>query len=220
MYFNLYDIILSPIYLDNLLVDFRAETAQNGTKALEIDSLKKFFLKERSSMETLKIFQKLEESILSEQTKELRQINLEHFLSSLDYYIDRIKSLTDLDNDYPFFLNDLLLLKEDVLLKYQYMLTKEVSSGIKTNPKIQWLGNTNVLATLIYELWNGQEKGKNQPSTKPLIKAQKKDLEELLINNFLDQQGKPLTISTVSDYLNSSKPEKRAKKNGRIELDY
>lgn len=86
-----------------------------------------------------------------------------------------------------------------------------------STPKIQWLGKTNVLATLFYDLWQGQDKGK-APSTKPLIKAQKKDLEALLINNFLDEKGKPLTESTISDYLNTSKPEKRAKEGIRIEL--
>lgn len=85
--------------------------------------------------------------------------------------------------------------------------------------KIQWLGKTNVLATLIYDLWKGQDKIK-QPSTKPLLKADKKDLEQLLINNFIDSKGNPLTISTVSDYLNKSKPGKRAKKGIRIELEY
>ena len=85
-------------------------------------------------------------------------------------------------------------------------------------PKIQWLGKTNVLVTLIYDLWQGQNKGKDIPSTPPQIIAQKKDLEALLINNFIDSKGKPLTQSVISDYLNTSKPEKRAKKGVRIEL--
>jgi hypothetical protein len=86
-------------------------------------------------------------------------------------------------------------------------------------PKVQWLGKTNVLATLIYDLWKGQEKSK-ELSTKPLLQASKKDLEALLINNFIDSKGNALTESTISDYLNSSKPEKRPKKGVRIELDY
>lgn len=90
-----------------------------------------------------------------------------------------------------------------------------------STPKIQWLGKTNVLATLIYDLWKGQDKIK-RASTKPMIKAEKKDLEQLLINNFIDSKGKPLTISTVSDYLNTSKDKaaKRARIGVRIELEY
>ena len=94
----------------------------------------------------------------------------------------------------------------------QFYLTPPLLSP----PKVQWLGKTNVLATLIYDLWQGQDKGK-QGSTQPLIKAQKKDLEALLTNNFFDAKGQQLTETTISDYLNTSKPEKRAKRNVRIE---
>lgn len=96
-----------------------------------------------------------------------------------------------------------------------------LTSQSSSTPKIQWLGKTNVLATLIYDLWKGQDKIK-RASTKPMIKADKKDLEQLLINNFIDSKGKPLTISTVSDYLNTSKDKasKRARIGVRIELEY
>lgn len=100
------------------------------------------------------------------------------------------------------------------MLNEIYLTPKNIST-----PKIQWLGKTNILATLFYDLWKGQDKGK-QPSTKQLINANKKDLEALLINNFFDEKGKQLTENTISDYLNSSKPEKRAKKGVRIELNY
>ena len=55
--------------------------------------------------------------------------------------------------------------------------------------KIQWMGKTNVLATLVFNLWQGQDKGKVVASTPPRILAQKKDLEALLINNFIDSKG-------------------------------
>ncbi len=98
---------------------------------------------------------------------------------------------------------------------------KEIYLSLQDSPtpKIQWLGKTNVLATLFYDLWQGQYKIK-ESSTRSIIKAQKRDLELLLINNFLDEKGKPLTESTISDYLNTSKPVKRAKKGTRIELTF
>jgi len=100
---------------------------------------------------------------------------------------------------------------------YEIYLT---SQSLPT-PKIQWLGKTNVLATLIYDLWKGQEKGKakDKRRTPSLIKAEKKDLEALLINNFIDARGKPLSESTISDYLNTSKPETRVNSGIRIELN-
>ncbi|MBL7735946.1 MAG: hypothetical protein JNL51_10830 [Chitinophagaceae bacterium] len=107
----------------------------------------------------------------------------------------------------------------DKVVSFSKLIEDIYLKGNNSIPKIQWLGKTNVLATLIYDLWKGQDKIK-QPSTKPLLKADKKDLEQLLINNFIDSKGNPLTISTVSDYLNKSKPGTRAKKGIRIELEY
>jgi hypothetical protein len=87
-------------------------------------------------------------------------------------------------------------------------------------PKIQWLAETNVLTTLFYELLNGQKKTKKGASnTKPFIKAKTVDIERLLIENFLDLTGKPLSISTIKTYLNNSRPETRVGEGGRIELD-
>ena len=105
-------------------------------------------------------------------------------------------------------------------MAFGYLISKSVNQKFATihTPKIQWLGKTNVLATLLYDLLHGQDKGKSKSSTAPLIKADKKDLEKLLIENFIDSKGKPLTITTISDYLNSSKPDKRAKFGSRIEL--
>lgn len=111
------------------------------------------------------------------------------------------------------------ILSDKVSQFIQALTQVYLSDRSSSSPKIQWLGKTNVLVTLIYDLWQGQDKIK-EPSTRPIIKALKKDLEALLINNFLDEKGKPLTESTISDYLNSSKPEKRAKKGLRIELSY
>ncbi|MBI1341734.1 MAG: hypothetical protein GC171_02240 [Terrimonas sp.] len=121
---------------------------------------------------------------------------------------------------------DLNPYREKVIAKLQTCITHLNDTFIQSpisksnnTPKIQWLGKTNVLATLFYDLWQGQEKGKNN-KTKPLLKTQKNELEALLLNNFIDVRGEPLTINTISDYLNSSKPEKRAKVGVRIELGY
>lgn len=89
-----------------------------------------------------------------------------------------------------------------------------------TIPKIQWLGNTNLLGTLFYDLLNGQEKlvGRERNTTKPLIKSTKEEIISVLQNCFVDKNNKTIPQTTLSDYLNSSKPQKRAKSNKRIEL--
>ncbi|MFJ1288431.1 hypothetical protein, partial [Acinetobacter baumannii] len=97
----------------------------------------------------------------------------------------------------PAFLTLLKSFKEDVVLKYAYLLDSASSSTevfSQPQPKIQWLGKTNLLATLIYDLWQGQNgKEKGNPNSKPMIKADKKDLEALLLNNFLDKDGNTLS---------------------------
>ncbi len=108
-------------------------------------------------------------------------------------------------------------------VSYLVQTLTEIYLSPQSSPtsKIQWLGKTNVLATLIYDLWKGQEKNE-EASTKPMLKADKKELEQLLINNFIDSKGKPITISTISDYLSTNKDKalKRAKEGVRIELKY
>lgn len=79
-------------------------------------------------------------------------------------------------------------------------------------PKLKWLGNTNVLITLFYDLLNGQERAD------PLIEADKNTLKEFLLTNFIDSEGNPLSESTIATLFTPSKVEKRAKKGDRVEL--
>lgn len=173
--------------------------------------------------ERIKDFNIISKLIHNESTEEKQRLIIRSILSEIDLYITKMDKTKVLNKEYPAFLILLKLFKEDVVLKYAYLLDSTSSSTkaiSQPQPKIQWLGKTNLLATLIYDLWQGQDgKEKGKPNSKPMIKADKKDLEALLLNNFLDKDGNTLSISTVSDYLNSSKPEKRAKIGARIELE-
>jgi len=60
---------------------------------------------------------------------------------------------------------------------------------------------------------------KGKPSTKPLLKCEKKDLTKLIIENFLDSKGQTLKRTTIEEYLNTGRDD-RAKIGKRIELDY
>jgi len=79
-------------------------------------------------------------------------------------------------------------------------------------PKIKWLGKTNVLLTLFYDLLNGQD-GKA-----PLIEANKNDIKLFLKDNFLDSEGNKLSESTIITLFTPSKEDKRANRGDRIEL--
>lgn len=161
----------------------------------------------------------IDKIILNLLDEKKQQVFIKAIIAELQTLHDAIKELV-IKPEYTEYRN--LLLRDSVryceLLKA--ILQQPNLSTNNSTPKIQWLGKTNILATLIYDLWQGQDKGKGT-STRPMIKADKKDLEQLIINNFLDSKGKPLTISTISDYLNTNKDKaaKRAKRGIRIELD-
>lgn len=174
-----------------------------------------------SANEVIENLKGIERLVEAEKTEEAQKQVVKGAVSKIDFYTSKLSKSKIFTEQYPFFITDLQQLKEDVILKFSYLIpeqNKVVQANTKSTPKIQWLGNTNILATLIYDLWQGQDKGSKAPSSKPLIKAQKKDLEQLLVDNFIDAKGKPLTVATISDYLNTSKPKKRAKKGIRIEL--
>ena len=161
---------------------------------------------------------KTKEQIFSDLDNEKIKVYVSLIVNHLIQLTKKVESLL-LDEKYQQY-------KEDVASKLQNCISYLQETYLPNTPasvnasssKIQWLGKTNILVTLIYDLWQGQSKGKETPSTPSQIKALKKDLEALLINNFIDSKGKPLTQSVISDYLNTSKPEKRAKKGVRIEL--
>ena len=90
--------------------------------------------------------------------------------------------------------------------------TSKISSNSTNVSKIKWLGRTNVLATLFYDLLHGQDRG---PS---LIEATQEDVKNFLMNNFLDADGNDLTLDTIVTYMRPDKVEKRAKIGDRIEL--
>jgi hypothetical protein len=129
-----------------------------------------------------------------------------------------------------FFYEDFLIAKDDIdrLIEFYAKVkdgkwptgaiqSKSETMGKATQekdsyPKIQWMGKTNVLVTLFYDLMNGQD------SREPMIKATKADIKEFLMNNFIDADGNTLSESTITTIFTPSKDEKRANKGDRVEL--
>lgn len=103
-------------------------------------------------------------------------------------------------------------------------LSDEMPKDLR-QPKIKWLGQTNQLGTLIYDLWQGS-KGKDADGKlkqyPPLLSATKEDLMALIENNFTDASGNSISHSTLSGILNTSKSKLKDKASGekRIELKY
>lgn len=78
--------------------------------------------------------------------------------------------------------------------------------------KLNWTHKLNVLATLFFELshepYNGQVP----------IEASAEDIIRVIVGNFT-HNGKEIKPGTLKTYLNSSKPEKRAKSNKKIPIE-
>jgi hypothetical protein len=179
------------------------------------------YLKSESLSKSKEILTKIELQIENNNSAEGINLLINLKLKELEDTILSLNTDTYFNEEYHFFITDLENIRNILLNKYDFLRKGQTNKSIansSTNNKIQWLGKTNVLATLLYDLWKGQEKGKGKPNTPPMLKADKKDIERLLIENFIDSKGEPLTVSTISDYLNTSKPEKRAKIGIRIEL--
>lgn len=83
------------------------------------------------------------------------------------------------------------------------------TSPIIEHPQLKWKGKVNQLGTMFYNLHKGQ-----------YIDNGKSELERWIIANFVDKNGKPFKLSTITTLLNESKPEKRAKVGTEFEPDY
>lgn len=181
------------------------------------------FLKRESLSKSKEILSKIELHIENNNSAEGIGVFINLKFRELDDVILALSADSFFNDEYHFFITDLENIRNILFKKYDFLRkgeAKKSNTNSSTNNKIQWLGNTNVLATLIYDLWQGQDKGRGKPSSPPMLKADKQVLERLLTDNFLDSKGNPLKLDTISDYLNTSevKNVKRAKAGKRIEL--
>lgn len=176
------------------------------------------YLQMASKRASRKILQDIESNIMQETSIEKQRLQIKRLQSDTEYYIEKIKE-TRFTEKFPFFLADLQIISEDIPRKLKYLIKDETPG--KQLKKIQWLGNVNLLTTLIYHLWQGQEKSYG-PAFKGLIKAEKGELKAFLLNNFLDSDGRDLKPDTVDDGLNTSdyKSDKRLIEGKRIELSF
>lgn len=152
----------------------------------------------------------LDTYLLKENEQKIANDYLQKILFEVNYLISVYKGNEYLER-YPIILETIKSIKTHLHSKYG-LPDNNVPPSIKkgNNAKIQWLGKTNVLTTLFYDLLNGQDKGE------PYIHANKKDVMQFLIDNFLDKNGDELSESTVQSYFD--KPDKKAKIGDRIEL--
>ena len=82
---------------------------------------------------------------------------------------------------------------------------------IEDNGKLQWRGNINQLITFFYDASN-----QVFVNGKPILNASKKQIAKLLIENFIQKDGEPVSISTINTIFTPSKELKRPPNNKRI----
>lgn len=83
----------------------------------------------------------------------------------------------------------------------------------KSTSKLQWRGNTNQLITFFYDTSKVVSYEGN-----PLLIASKKQITDLLINNFIDKDGNEISKATIDTIFTPSKEDKRPPEHKRIKI--
>lgn len=76
-----------------------------------------------------------------------------------------------------------------------------------TENKLKWMWQINQLATFYYDL--------NKAN---IIEATPRQLEDYIVNNYVDKKGNPISRATIKTCLNEYRPDKRAKGKKRIDI--
>jgi len=84
-------------------------------------------------------------------------------------------------------------------------------NAVEDKAKLQWRGNINQLITFFYDASN-----QVFVNGKPILNASKKQIAKLLIENFIQKDGDPVSISTINTIFTPSKELKRPPNNKRI----
>jgi len=143
----------------------------------------------------------------------------------LNHLMAKFKSLEHHLCKYPVAYQELFNLKTELVNRYRIQddslipITVPESQNIEKNSiiKLKWLGNTNILTTLFYDLIMGDKK----QNISPLIEASPKEIARFLYENFCEKDGSTFLLNTLETNLKPSKQSaKRAKGAISIELKY
>jgi hypothetical protein len=220
MYFQFYDSLLSDDYLN--FINDKYHPGYDSKRMLEFIKTEEYreFLIEIFAVETPKIYKRFESDILKAESKERQESLILFIINSVDEYYEKLGEDKNFDLIYEEFEIDLKRLKSKIIRRFGHLLPPQLlkESSNPWNPKIKWLGNVNLLTTLIYDLWKGQDKGKGNAPSEPLIKVNKKeDLIELICKNFINSKGEAFSPSSLSTYF-GPKSINKVKGGNRIEI--
>jgi len=130
------------------------------------------------------------------------------YLQSGKIYIP--KNLVPLDEFIKIELNRLDRIEE---LNINNNSQKAASNAHSNNSKGKINGNVNVLADALFQMNN-----KIMVDGLPYLQASIAVIANIIINNFIDKDGQPISMSTVKTYLSPGKADKRPSLDKRIKL--
>lgn len=137
---------------------------------------------------------------------------LTDLLESMNAVIDKLSSYQE-TAQYPSILDSCKTVKREIQQRLKQAESKgPFSNSQQSTPKLQWLGQVNVLGTLFYHLLKGQDGGA------PYISGTSEQVKRMLMENFVDNEGHELSKGTLDTIFTPSRSEKRANEGDRIEL--
>lgn len=190
-----------------------------GNDFSEFISFTFYFLSEYEKLER-ESRSEIDKIILAILDETKQQVFIKGIIAELQDLQNAIKEISikpEYDDCRKLLLRDSVRFSEVLKAIYFQNNQKEFISEKKSFKKLQWLGNTNILTTLFYDLINGV-KSTNTPK---LIDATPKEIELFIINNFVDKDGKEFDLkSTINTNLKHSKQStKRALDGDGIDLN-
>jgi len=231
--------IIEEYALDDYITGgITTEQVENGKKGFGTSYMNRYgefvgwdgFFSEWSEINSRKLVTDIDEE-LKVIAPEIMKTLLGRIIFEIENYIQKLNLIVFFKKR-PFFVKDLEFVKPDIERLCQYYgsqngitvityksaieVEKENAdvgnSAGKQYPKFQWMGQTNVLVTLFYELIIGQD------NREPLLVGNKNNVKQFLLDNFLDSSGNTLSEATITTIFTPSKEDKRANKGDRIEL--
>ncbi len=204
---------------DLLQTVFHLENRQNNsyTQVVQEDGI--YILECYDELEK-QLKQKVDKEIYAVLNLEQRALYITPIIAQLDHIANKLKRFK-LDKKLDEFRLSIIARLQDCILVLQKSYLNSVPKMDKVpSGKIKWLGVTKALTTLFLDLLEGQKKIKG-PATRPMLHASYADIQRLILNNFVDSEGKPFKIETIKSYVNTTKQDSRIMPGdgGRIEIE-
>jgi hypothetical protein len=181
----------------------------------EYISFSSFFLSEYNSLEKESRLE-VDKTILAHLQEDKQQVFVKAIIAELQVLQDAISKL-ELEPKHEVYKSILLdkviafsKLIENIYLPQNQKLA--VSTPTQPTKKLRWMGNTNILTTLFYDLINGIESAK----IPRLIDADAPEIEAFIITNFIDKDGNDFPPkSTINTNLKPNKQQTKRAANGK-----